>query len=149
MARLKEKVEQVYDSAPSPVSNFARFARDGLDNKDYKFVESNGPQAARQLLKFVSELPEKAGCLTVEQFLLGVKPSNAAAASKPLQDWETLVKRAFELAKITDWDEAGVRDMAEQLLPLLRDVAEFVYPAATAWGLTSKTIARSSIGSST
>jgi len=102
-------------------------------------VESNGPEAARQLLRFVSELPANAGCASIEQFLLGVEPSNTAAASKPVGDWEKLVTRSFELAQITDWDEADVRDMAEQLLPLIRDVAEFVYPAATAWGLTSAT----------
>jgi hypothetical protein len=139
MARLKEKIEQVYGSARPPLSDFARFAREGLDDKDYKLVESNGPEAARQLLRFVSELPANAGCTSVEQFLLGVKPSNAAVASKPVGDWEKLVTRSFELAQITDWDEAGVRDMAEQLIPLIKDVAEFVYPAATAWGLTSAT----------
>ncbi len=139
MARLKEKVEKVYGSAPSPLSDFAPFAREGLDGADYKFVESNGPEAARQLLRFVSELPAKSGSTSLEQFLLGVKPSNAAAAAKALGDWDKLVTRSFELAQITDWDEAGVRDMAEQLLPLIREVAEFVYPAATAWGLTSAT----------
>jgi hypothetical protein len=138
MARMKEKVEQVYGSAQPPLSDFARFAREGLDDKDYKFVESNGPKAARQLLRFVSELAANARCTSVEQFLLGVKPRDAAAA-KSVGDWEKLVTRSFELAQITDWDEAGVREMAEQVVPLIREVAEFVYPAATAWGLTSAT----------
>ena len=138
MAKLKEKVEQVYGSAQPPLSDFARFAREGLlDDKDYKFVESNGPEAARQLLRFTSDLPEDAGCTSVEQFLLGVKPSNVAAAAKPVGDWEKLMTRSFELAQITDWDEAGVRHMAEQLLPLIRDIAEVVHLAVIAWGLTS------------
>jgi len=134
--RLKERVERVYESAPAPLSDFARFAREGLEDKEYGFVEAKGAEAGRQLLRFVSDLPARAGCSSIEQFVLGNKPiSLAAEHTERIRQWEGLVSRVFDIAKIPDWEKAGVADMAEKVIPLIREIADFVYPLAIAWDL--------------
>ncbi len=140
MANPTPEIKHTYAEAKPPLSEFARFAAEGLygEESTYRYVKANGPEAARQLLRFLTDLPGTVGCTSIEQFLMGYASREDEPEGARLKDWENLLAKAFTLAKIEDLEGEfagdGTRAFAEQMFPLLRDIAVIASPPLVAWG---------------
>lgn len=143
MANLTPQIKHTYAAAKPPLSEFARFAYEGLEGKDtYTFVKANGPEAARQLFRYLTDLPSTAGCTSTEQFVLGyVSLTDDPPDKAPLKAWEELLAAAFNLAMIEDVEDLegdGTREFASRMFPLMRDAAKIASPLLVAWGKPTK-----------
>lgn len=141
MAKLtREMIQHTFSAASHPLDEFVRMAHEGFKEKDRGLVAKSGPEAARQLLRYLTDLPAKAKCQTAVQFLIGHGfPIDGDQAAKDLlKAWENLLSEAFKLAKVADVEEEfegdGARQFTERILTLMRKAAEMASPALLAWG---------------
>ena len=135
--RDKEKVRHAFRLAPEPLMTFASFAADGLHDANFGFVTENGPAAARQLLRYLTDLPAAAGCPSTEHFVLGHAGVADHVDKLPLKTWEELLARTFDTAKIEDLQGManGTREFVDRFIPLIEDVGKFASPCLLAWGV--------------
>ena len=139
------QIKHLFADAKPPLSELARFAVEGLHAEEgtYRYVKENGPEAARQLLRYLTDLLSAVGCTSVEQFVMGYAARTDEPETARLTNWGQILGRAFDLAMIEDPDKKfqgdGTRDFAEIMFPLMRDAAVIASPLLVAWGNPAKT----------
>lgn len=133
------QLKHTYAAADEPLSELVRYAYAGFDANAFGFVERRGPEAARQLLRYLTDLPAQARCVSTRHFLVG-STSRPTASSEVLDRWDELLAEAFKLAQVDPVDdlEDGAHEFVKRVLPLMESAAAIASPRLVAWGVLPK-----------
>lgn len=134
--RTKEKIRRTFREVPDALAEWLEIAIGGVGEQTmYKAVEKNGSEAARQVLRHLTDLPIKgANCATTEQFVIGYLP-RVGDGGDAMALWEKLLAEAFELAMIDLQEKPELTPaFAERMSKLIRDASEFAAVRLVAWG---------------
>jgi hypothetical protein len=141
MPNVIRQIKHTFAGAPSPLSEVARYVYTGWDGGAFRFVEASGPEAARQLLRHLTNLPTAAHCLSTEQFVMGyVLAANTAGQSdetNALDAWNGLLADAFSLAQVDDIQnlQDGAREFQRRVILIIERGSAIASPRLTAWGI--------------
>jgi hypothetical protein len=129
-------VSHTFRNVPESLGVFVRFATEGVDRgRLYGAAEARGTQAARELLRYLTDLPTSAKCQTVEQFLIGYAPK-PGTEHESIEKWHALVSEVFTLAMVDL--PAGPIDSGEygeRLITVICQASDIASPRLAAWGV--------------
>jgi hypothetical protein len=121
---------------PDSLGVFVNFAIDGVGQDVlYGAAQVRGSQAARELLRYLTDLPASAGCQNVEQFLVGYTLP-AGAHHEDVAKWKALLSEVFSLAMV-DLAAAPIDPLeyGHRLMSVIREAANLASPRLLAWGV--------------
>src|SRR5438045_347189 len=141
MRNIANQIEHTFADAPPELRELASYVPRGelLGASARGFIETNGPIVARQLLRYMTDLPSRAGCATTAQFLIG-HATKGGSDPESLDDWNRLLAEAFSLAQADDLNNLsdGPYEFVKRVLPLIRNTAVIASPCMIAWGMLPK-----------